>query len=1682
MNPIPLNDRGQFRYTDFINYIPEFLWDEPDVVQLVQLMSDYINDAYRNIEDVEEFEFKLCVHEARVDRAIKKLENLASMFRLASGRGERVYYLSVPRANVKTNTVFGKNTGYTPYYVDVGLSEIQDEITGVSRFDRKIEEMDDGDVVYVRYTSMDPVIVRPYYYSAERHSLLKEPEGSSQDPFTDTANTGSRMISFLVDDISSVSKRFGADSGYNSYYEVFFTARVSHVEDAAAVEKLRFDADRIDGADDDVIVDYYGIEYVPRGKYHASISFYGNDGWKWKSGMPAGLFYLKDSSGAKLSAVGNALAGNEEMPVDPTVSREMLKFALAENAVYEESTGMWKFVTETALPQSDGGRFYLIKKRDGSLSGEFTCMPGTSLDGKYGGYMTAVWLDDGDAESFKADEYMLMTFSLFYDKGMPDYTTYQPKLSWTVISGDETLDWENSTLVRCTEENIVKLGSPFNLNTETDVNPDDPREMYIPPDVYEAFLAYDGPSNLYSSRQIWNTNGVPVWYSVNPSFYRGNPGGGAISLSVMVNDGEYNDVQLSAGLFLDVYADGKTLHINNNPDESDFWNMLDGMVSESAATATGCLACRSGDDMYYVMITGTDKVDSTVELNMELPTGTYSAEIVHFDTAGGRIVGIDGITAGAAGQWSGNCIKYSGDIYTDGLFFAHDRAGRYAFVKVSNGTGIMEFAPNANYVKNDMVFWNKRIYRCVANCTPAEGDTPESMESFRQDMTYSAHVEYAPVYNKFMPYYGPVKAMEYGGKVEYSDDMSTASLPLYITKVVENRLRYGWEHREFVNYGTMMAMGGRNRNGSVDVYSVANPQEPDSLESKFDVVTATLSSKARWSIDYPVVKRGVARYAKVDIDNPSLIPVERTENGYTVTMTSAGHGLVDGCMVRVSGYTVPAAGVNINGYYTIHAIDGDTFSYEVSIPGSGATGGMVTYIPVSDTNRVDYVGDYRMDVVEVEKTGDTAYTVHLVDDPVGIKTGDRLYLVDLDVDAGLLSEGASEFTVEIAGIGDMSLQVICAEDALEKQASHSFHLRRAPETDDFVICDSVVYRVSGAEWTEMDNRDLAVPSVLMSKNNLMDISKTNPEFALGKDMTVVSLEPAGIDGAVVTLKDGIPHFTADNAGIIENRTMVMIRNATPAAYNGWHTVTKVYSPKRFAVTMRLPVGSVESAIGINGKDIILNEGRWYAFTIQGMDWDKVSNRTTFSLDNEVKGAEGELVVTTREHGVSVGDYVVIGQSGIIAGITAGSSDTGIKCYRVAAVPGKFSIRLESIDGSPVNVSASGKESVARGVLLTDRMDDLGSLRNEYTRTLCSIGGKPYRFRAGDIVVALAQQNPSEVKTWRVEADAPWCPVKPKRVMKISGLGVYSYDNGNYGAVDAEEGIDTEVYETYSDVDVSGFNADVYLAGFRSVRHPNFQLPALSEMDTTRGSQDYSSGEDYSNVAPRTDMKSSFRGVPPMKYPLVEKIERLCYLRDANVIDFELIEYLARFLGYDITALGDDVTESSLYNTRKERELAIRETVANLPQYYSLGGTKAGLHMLMSTFGVISDAITLWTDAEHPYRELISQEEVKGRYESGSGGKWVPTPYIDIEITNHAEFPQLAIRMSDIERIKEQIRVFKPINVVFRDFIYQLVDTAKLKVGISIVDMSGSYNLGAISASGEVPEVDYGSEELTNCAF
>lgn len=1675
MNFVPLNDRGQFRYADFVEYIPDFLQEEPDVVALLQVMSDYINDAYRNIEDVEEFEFKLCVAEPKVDRAMRKLEQMRTMFSLADSRDERVYYLSVPRANVKSNVVLGKDTGRSPYYVEVEYSEVKEEIERVGSIDRRVLDLDDGDVVFVRYRSMELAVVKSYYLCKARGSLVLDPEGTTQDPFTDTDNSENRMISFRVSDISSVGKRFGKEISGTTYYEVFFTARVSEVSSAPAVQTVTFDADEVDGSEDSLVVDYYGMTYTPRDRYYTSLSFYGQTGWAWKNGFPTGIFYLKDTSSAKLVPLDGI--GMGEMPEDPTLSLKSVRYALSSDGTFNANTGTWVFSTAMAIPQVDGGRLYAIERNSGRCVGEFVQIGSATSDGGYTVRARATWCDYSDTLD-KANIF-LVAFPLYFNRGIPDYETSRPLITWKVTDSS-IVDWTSARFERCVPsgtEGVRIIG-------ETPVEVRDSRSFEVPAEFAERMVVDGVLPELFCGGTMWD--GL---LKVRRISRTGN-GGALVTMAAGIRAPSTDSVTLSTGYVGAMRVD---------PDGSCTWlepstsNLLGFMAGTGAYFLVGY-----GEDGSVVAatVTGYGGATYAVKLDRELPEGIYACATLRAAPDTGYADSLKEPSLDDAGYWHAVCDRYKYDVFSTGIFRITDKSGNIAYALVGNqDRPVRKFAVGESYSPNDLVFYIEPgqmrgdLYTCVIGCTPVTGDRPSAMGEFRLDRVAGYRLSYGTAYNRFMPYYGQVKALGFGEGVDYSGDMDVTTTPLYITKVVENRLKYGWEHREFLNYGTMMDMNGRDRNGSVDIFSCALSDGGNGLETSMDVVTATIGRKAAWHIGYPVVRHGSVSYQRVDVDNHGVIPVEYTGNAWRVTVDSAGHGLLDGALVRVSGFNSPDTTVNINGYFSVDVHGGDSFSFDIptTVPVTGVTS---RYEPITVSGKVEYVADYRASITSVSRESTNGIRVAVPEGVVVAKAGDHLSICNLDADmTDGDSYGTYAFTVTdvVRGaIGITDLYGTVSPEFFDEYTSGRLVLTKTIKAGDYVTCGDSVFHVTDGMWVETEDKDIVVPSVLVSKENLCDVSLTNPQFALGDDLRIESIEPEGPSQALVRLKDMIPHFNADNAGIIEGRTMVKIRNVSPAQYNGWHTVTQVVSPRVFRITVRIPEELMARGAGVNGGQMYLNEGRWYAFAVKEVEWDKVSNRVTYSLSNKVssENVETGIAITEFPHGLSKGDYVIAGDYSKVVEVDSsnvGSMSGVIGCYRVSALSGSTGVRLENLDGSPVS-GLTGK-AIARGVVLSDPMDDIGSLRGEYTRALASLDGAAYRFRTGDIVVALAQQNPCEVKTWKVVSGAEWQPVRAKRSMKIRSLGVYSYPNGKYDGTDVDSGEAPDKYETYSDVDIAGFDGDVYMAGFRCISKANFALPSLEGMDTTRGAMaEYSSGEDFSNVAPRTHMSKSFKGVPSMKYPLVEKIERLCYLRDARVIDYDLIEYLARFLGYDITPLGDDVTESSLYRTKREREEAIRETVASLPYYYSLGGTKTGLNMLMHTFGVISEVITLWTDARNPYKELVSQDEAVYRTESGMPGNWVPTTFIDMAVTNVAGLPQFSVRQSDVERLREQIRVFKPINVVFRDFVFRVVDNLKVNSCIAIAGISGSNDCGAVTSGCCNLEIDESDPELSNCAF
>ena len=130
------------------------------------------------------------------------------------------------------------------------------------------------------------------------------------------------------------------------------------------------------------------------------------------------------------------------------------------------------------------------------------------------------------------------------------------------------------------------------------------------------------------------------------------------------------------------------------------------------------------------------------------------------------------------------------------------------------------------------------------------------------------------------------------------------------------------------------------------------------------------------------------------------------------------------------------------------------------------------------------------------------------------------------------------------------------------------------------------------------------------------------------------------------------------------------------------------------------------------------------------------------------------------------------------------------------------------------------------------------------------------------------------------------------------------------------------------------------------------------------------------------------------------------------------------------------------------------------------GTCAGAYMAL---------VNLSRDAGR----LIDAELQEGEWERGEA-------ILDIELTDDARYPQFAIQPNDISRIKEQIRLWKPINVVFRDILLRYVGEIDAVASITGPFVGiGEFGtaIGASDTESDTMVVpDYLDESLSNCAF
>lgn len=149
---------------------------------------------------------------------------------------------------------------------------------------------------------------------------------------------------------------------------------------------------------------------------------------------------------------------------------------------------------------------------------------------------------------------------------------------------------------------------------------------------------------------------------------------------------------------------------------------------------------------------------------------------------------------------------------------------------------------------------------------------------------------------------------------------------------------------------------------------------------------------------------------------------------------------------------------------------------------------------------------------------------------------------------------------------------------------------------------------------------------------------------------------------------------------------------------------------------------------------------------------------------------------------------------------------------------------------------------------------------------------------------------------------------------------------------------------------------------------------------------------------------------------------------------------------------------------------MRETIENLPQYYSLGGTKAGVDMLLAAFGLVAQLLTKYTNTASPYSEMLSGAELDARIRQDNEngvhvGSWVPTPHMELKLSMGGQYRNFMVDDRGVARLKEQIRVAKPINVVFDEVVASVEQEFRTIATMTISEGTlGSSHLAVLAES------------------
>lgn len=1702
-NPIAVNDGGLFRFVDFMNYVPDFLKEEEDVVTLMQLFSDYLNNAYRNLEDSTRFTFNFFATESTAKNMKNRIDEFVKKLTACDNNNLYVYYLSLPRTNATYNTTETLTYTKNNIYYEGEFSETIPLDVFKNRMPN--DPSNDGDVIYIQYKDNS---VYPYYINKADNLLVIDPMRTSQDPFKNTLNAmingAPRVIKFIPKDVSEPIVSFVGQINNANVYSIKFDVTINEVENAPSKYREEIGSDTID-------VDLY--TYLNETNAFVCIDNATHSPiFNWNGDTPTGIFYFKDLYD---------FVNGENSYIYQEYRIEKIEFIPNEQNSSRANLG---YLTLSTVVNLNAGDTFMIESNevigtsdihDVTLAGSYTLETEPCGNVLKIRFRQAIDLTPGTSRvKYMTMPNRLYKYALSYSRLGYDYSNVTPKIVWDhtasvnddmVKEGDIVYPYTtrgNKKIGELRFENIYSFAEdPNDSNNYINVKPknfvDIPESIEIEAGSHYYFeYSYKNEGNLFDDNAFDDVFDNPLAsYSVSGghAYFRKLDGNAQLKFP-SIGTGSQSSIsrEVADALVVDVYAMDAAMGIYTDAaDDSDVFMYSD--VTPDAGDF--CLITKielGNNGLVKTPVNGIYTIQQATLMDPagakyhvffdkdvpELTTGVFEFTFLKGPEDKSRAV----LAAVDANACEAKCKYWYDDIFTADYWLSSD--GSYMLKCAYKDEAdvvvrILKYENGKGYKTGELIYWpeTKSVYRVVKPISGNETESELKENGAIVPYMYNvADIARKPIYNEYMQGIFRTSQLDYGESVDVSQYSKLNDIVnrLFVEKADDNRLIFGWKDRDFLMNMASYNTSGKARTGFCEFYTTYEENDIVLKNMENYSVVKTIPGEG-------ITLKGLANTLEVTAENLSADAIEA--GTYLVRVKAKKHNLPDGSKVRVTGaispYTMFDFNTPANEFDTITVVDENGFTYirhsdydepNVSSPATAkVTGYRDIYNPITridyylnDQEGTKYKGGY-LYIHTAYPHGYSIYTkVSVLNAPTNVENAGWIdsvlgskHKVDVIVDDYVYGIKLDAVHVPLGGSSWLHYETVLSDSSNPLENSYSMV---SPEDGDVLNVDGKFYKVGIMDWEELSGDTIETPFYLYSHQNIMDITSTNPSSAKGDDNLIESITFDGYDTVTVVVHDRMD--------LVPKKSCVYIGQVYPLEFDGRFVVDTVVTPRMF--TYKVVPNSIPESAGraVNNCKMTCNEGKWFKYLVSEVMVNRKSVYEIFKYGKKIVDDIAGMVTldyveTELPHGFKEGTKIVLyaNDKYYNAEVLQVISE---KAFRY-----KFPNKL-----SPVDVLGG---YVFKGVYIPeqnhiDNVEPLGL----YKQHLNCIDAE-YEFEEGDIVFAYDNLHDDMPKRYIVKKGL-WTPCSEKRIMKIKKLDVDRYHNNEWDNASVDEAIDEYVYHPYTYPEVERMMGEDLDNGISSyimpfhIRSYNFSSPYVENLDTTEQPMpQFNSKHDYASVAPRYDMDDKFKGIPDMKYPLVEKLERLIYLRDATVIDYDLIGYLARFMGYDITDARNDVDANRMYATREAREKAVRETVSNLPQYYTLGGTRPGLEMLMETFGLVAEVITMWTDVDRPYDELIEEDQVRIRenedYEKGKISKWVPTPHVKVKFRSDANFDNGVVGDEKISTLIKNIKCFKPIQVVFDDFI-KYIDLPHGKIyvkGVSFTntgktDVNMNYNI------------------------